>query len=636
MSQIPMFQPKVEWRPPVLAELPSWAGAKRVGVDIETCDPLLKKLGPGVRRGAYITGVSFAIEDGPSHYLPVRHAEDNLPEDAVFNYLIQQSKVFTGSVCGASLGYDLDFLAHRGVVFRKAEWFRDVQVADPLLDELRDSYSLEAIGDRWSVPGKDELLLRQGAEAWGVDPKKEMYKLPARFVGQYAIHDALSPLAILRRQEKMVEEEELWKIYDLESRILPVLVKMRRRGVRIDFEQLAKVESWSEREERECLQKVYDETGVRIKVGDVWKPEALARALEYIGVTVPKTKKTLKPSIDKNMLAGIKHPVARMLERARKVNKLRTTFAESVRNHAVNGRIHCTFNQLRTTREEGEDSKGGRYGRLSCTDPNLQQQPARDDFAAMWRSVYVPDEGGTWAACDYSQQEPRMLVHFAELAGCLGAQKAGDRYRADPNTDTHVMMSRIIYGYPDSEEPTKKHRTEAKIVFLGLCYSMGGAKLAHGLQMPTKWIKIKNGTKMIEVAGPEAQSILDQFNREAPFVQKMAKLCEETAAKRGYIRTLLGRRCRFPLKDNGKEYDWTHKALNRLVQGSSADQTKAAMVAADAQGKKLQLQIHDEIDLTVYSREEGLEMGQIMRDCVPLRVPSKVDVEMGPSWGEAK
>lgn len=635
MTQLPMFQPAAGWSPPAMSSLPSWAGASRVGIDVETRDPGLRKYGPGVRRGAQIIGVSFAIEDGPQHYLPIRHTEDNLPVDSVFAYLREQAACFKGTLVGGNMSYDLDFLAHEGVVFRQVAWFRDVQVADPLINELHDSYSNEAIGERWGIPAKDETLLRIGGEAWGIDPKREMWKLPARYVGQYAATDAWAPLAILRRQERVIEEQDLHQVYDLESRVLPVTVKMRRRGVRVDFEHLRRVEDWSYEQERECLQKVYDETGVRIKVGDVWKPEALARALEHIGVSVPKTKKTGKPSIEKDMLASIKHPVARMLERARKVNKLRTTFAESVRAHAVNGRIHCTFNQLRTTRDEDDDSKGGRFGRMSCTDPNLQQQPSRDDFAEFWRQVYVPDEGGIWAACDYSQQEPRMLVHFAELAKCRGAKAAGDRYRADPLTDNHTMMARIIHGYPDDEEPSKKHRTEAKIIFLGLCYGMGGAKLARSLGLPTRWTRMRSG-KMVEVAGPEAQSILDQFDRRAPFVRSMAKKCEERAKSRGYIVTLLGRRCRFPLREDGQGYDWTHKALNRLIQGSSADQTKAAMVALDNAGFKIQLQIHDEIDLTVYSRQEGEAVGAIMRTCVPLTVPSRVDVEMGASWGEAK
>jgi len=634
--QLPLFQPECDWKPPKVSDLPSWDQAKRVSIDIETYDPLLKKLGPGVRRGGYIVGVSFAIEDGPSHYVPLRHyGGDNVadPEHAL-QYFRDQAKLYKGILCGAGMQYDLDFLAEEKIIFRSVKWFRDCQIAEPLLDELQESYSLDAIATRRGIPGKDESLLRQAASDWGIDPKNDMWKLPARYVGGYAVQDAILPLQLLRRQEREIDEQDLWRVYDLESRVLPVLVKMRRRGIRIDFKKLEEVERWSEEQEALCLEKVYQDTGVRIAVGDVWKPEPLAKALTAIGIEVPKTPKTNQPSIDKNLFNTINHPVATALERARKVNKLRTTFANSVREHAVNGRIHCTFNQLRKTDDNTGMDQGARYGRLSCTDPNLQQQPSRDDFAPMWRSIYVPDEGGLWASCDYSQQEPRMLVHFAVLAKCPGASMAADKYCNDPNADNHTMMARMIYGYGDDEEPSKKHRTNAKIIFLGLCYGMGGAKLARDLGLPTKWITNRQG-KYIEVAGDEAQAILNQFNRQVPFVKKIAEMATGKAQRVGYIKTVAGRRCRFPKDEVTGKYDWCHKALNRLIQGSSADQTKEAMVMLDEAGYKVQLQVHDEVDQTVESKQHAEGIANIMRNCMELVVPSKVDVDLGPSWGKA-
>lgn len=637
MTQLPMFQPASEWTAPALSSLPSWANAQRVGIDIETRDPMLKKLGPGVRRGAYITGVSFAIEDGPAHYLPIRHeGGGNLPIEGVEQYLKDQAKCFKGVIAGANMQYDLDFLAERKIVFRNVSWYRDCQIAEPLLDELQFTYNLEDIAKRYEIPGKNEDALRDAASAWGVHPKYELYKLPAKYVGAYAAQDAILPLQLLRRQERRIDDEGLWDIYNLESKLIPILVKMRRRGVLIDQKKLAHVEQWSEAQEAQCLQKVYDETGVRILVGGVNKPEMLARALEKVGIEAPLTPKTKKPSIKNAFLKGQKHPVADMLLRARKVNKLRTTFAESIRTHMTNGRIHCTFNQLKKNEdEEDEGGKGARYGRLSSSDPNLQQQPSRDDHAALWRSIYIPDGDGLWGTLDYSQQEPKQLIHFAEITGCRGAKEAADKYRTDPTTDNHTMMARIVYGYAENEEPTKVHRTNAKIIFLGLCYSMGGAKLARDLGLPTKWVRNKYSGNMYEAAGDEAQSIINQFNKQAPFVKQLARMVTNKAEKVGFIKTVLGRRCRFPYSEQDKEYMWTHKALNRLIQGSSADQTKKAMVECDAAGHRIQLQVHDEIDLTVESPAHAQEVADIMLNCVPLRIPSKVDVELGPSWGEA-
>jgi DNA polymerase I-like protein with 3'-5' exonuclease and polymerase domains len=574
--------------------------------------------------------VSIALEDGPAYYYPVRHAGDNLPEEQVFAYLRDEASRYEGIICGANLQYDLDYLAQVGIDFPNVSFFRDCQIADPLICELHDTYSLDAIAQRWGMPGKDEQVLKEAASSWGIDPKVDMWKLPARYVGEYAIQDAILPLKLLRRQEREIEEQDIWDVYDLESRVLPILLKMRRRGVRVDRNRLQTIEDWSEQEEKAVLQQVRDLSGVEIPVGGVWKADIVARALEAVGISVNRTAKTKQPMVDKHLLGNATHPIGQLIERARKVNKLRTTFAASVREHLIGDRIHCSFHQLRMTRDDGT-GKGARFGRLSCTDPNLQQQPSRDDFAKMWRSIYVPDDDGMFASCDYSQQEPRMLVHFAETSGCPGALRAGDTYRRDPDADNHTMMARMIYRYAEDQEPSKTHRTNAKIIFLGLCYAMGGAKLATGLGLPTKPMKLKDG-RTIEVAGDEAQKILDQFHREVPFVRSLAKLCEDRAKSRGFIRTLSGRKCRFPEGENG--FDWCHKALNRLIQGSAADQTKMAMVALDAAGHKIQLQIHDEINLTVQERKQAEEVGEIMRTCVKLSVPSKVDVEVGPNWGD--
>jgi DNA polymerase I-like protein with 3'-5' exonuclease and polymerase domains len=178
-------------------------------------------------------------------------------------------------------------------------------------------------------------------------------------------------------------------------------------------------------------------------------------------------------------------------------------------------------------------------------------------------------------------------------------------------------------------------RKEAKSIFLGLCYGMGGAKLCRQLGLPTKMVTSYRSGKLIEVAGDEGQALLNRFNDLVPFVRQLAKKADVTAASRGFVRTLSGRRCRFPVRKDGS-YDWTHKALNRIIQGSSADQTKRAMVEIARAGYALQLQVHDEIDLSVSSREEAEAVAEIMATCVPLEVPSVVDVEIGPSWGEAK
>lgn len=649
--QLPLWTPDSDWKPPKLEDLPSWAGAGRIAIDIETKDPFLKKLGPSVRRGGYISGVSFAIEDmGRAFYLPLRHAGGgNMELEPTLAYLRHNASIFKGEVVGANFSYDLDYLLEEGICFPNISRIRDIQIADPLIYEIYNSYSLANIAQRWGLPGKDETLLREAAQAFNIDPKADMHLLHSKYVGPYGEQDALSLLPILRKQEKKIDEEGLWEVYNMESDVLPVLVNMRRRGVRIDEDKLDYISKWALEEESKALAEVKHATGTSIAVGDVWKPLAIVPALEFIGIDIEYTK-TGKPSIRKDILEGIHHPVAEKLSWARKVNKVRTTFAESVRTHMVNGRIHCTFNQLpvdRGTDEEDADIRGARYGRLSCVDPNLQQQPARDEFAKMWRSIYVPEEGKLWASNDYSQQEPRMLVHYAELCGFPRAEDAADKYRNDPNTDNHQMMADMA-GIP---------RKPAKSLFLGKCYGMGGAKLCRKLELPTRWgvffygqrgkkaqyfinaedaweCARKEQGRAFEVAGEEGQSIIDTFDSKLPFVHMLAKKCENTAKKEGKIFTIGKRHCHFPTDATG-QYDWTYRALNRLIQGSAADQTKHALVQVERAGHFLQLQVHDELCLSVENKEEAEEVAEIMRNCLPINVPSKVDVEIGKSWGDS-
>lgn len=651
--QYPMFAPASDWTPPDLGSLPSWASAKRIAVDVETRDDGLRSLGIGVRRGGYVVGYSFTIEGGPSYYLPTRHeGGDNLPEEAVLGYLRSQAKSFSGDVVGANLSYDLDYLWENGIEFGRGTLYRDIQIADPLIYELHLSYSMANIAQRWGMEGKDQRALEEAAQAFGVDPKGGLWRLPARYVGRYAERDTALPLAILRAQEKQIDQQNLWDIWNLESKVLPILVKLRRRGVRIDQDKLSKIYEWSMVEEQKALDLVYDQTGFRIPLGDLNRVEALAPALSAIGVTkLPKTAKGAD-SIDKGLLASLNHPVAKAILRARKVNKLRTTFVASIRRYMTpQGRIHCTFKQIASESESGEE-QGARYGRLSAVDPNMQQQPSRDEFAAMWRSIYIPEDGAVWGSLDYSQQEPRWTTHFAALTGLTGAADAAQAYWDNPLLDNHDFMAKL----------TGLDRKYAKNIYLGLCYGEGGYKLCQDLGLPTRWAYRPSGRRselaffatqgeameyrsdqaqegqIFGTAGEEGQEILNKFDERAPFIRQLARKAKERASKLGIIRTAGGRNLHFPTDERGN-FEWTHKALNRLIQGSSADQMKTAMVAIEEQYPEsyVQLQVHDELDGSFGSVEEANKLSEVMKTAMPgTKVPFRVDVETGPSWGEVK
>jgi DNA polymerase I-like protein with 3'-5' exonuclease and polymerase domains len=631
MIQPILFEPISDWSPPNLDDLPSWGEFSQVGLDIETCDPDLKKLGPAVRRNGFIAGVSFAVDD-KGWYLPIAHGiGSNLSRDSVIRYLKDQAADYRGEIVGANLQYDLDYLAQYGVIFRHAR-IRDVQVAEALINELHDRYSLQAIAERRGFKGKDEELMDQALQEHRFHGKGDIWKLPAKYVAPYAEQDALLPLKILAQQQQDIDEQGLQRVFDLESDLLPVLLKMRRRGVRIDFDRLTQIEQRMLDTELRLAAHINELTPLGFSHEDINKAAVVGRILEHDGTKLPRTK-TGKHNVDRLVLEAMDTKLSRSLLKARRANKIRTTFVASIRRHSVDGRIHCTFNQLRKQREDG-DIVGAAFGRISSSLPNLQQQPVRDDLAEDWRCIYLPDEGGEWACLDYSQQEPRILLHWAHAAASRKlmafdttrrvVESAVERYWNDPSTDSHSMMAELT-GLP---------RKQAKTLFLGLCYGMGGVKLAESLGLPTSTLTRRDG-EVIRCAGEEALDVLSTFNKRLPYVDWLSRVCEARVKERGYLTTLSGRRCRFP-KDELGNWQWTYKSLNRLIQGSAADQTKEAMVLADKAGFRLQLQVHDELDLTVETRSEAEELASMMKQAVPLSLPSKVDVEIGPNWGDIK
>lgn len=659
--QIPLFETvNSDWKCPSLVSLPEFKRAKRIGIDIETNDPHLKTLGPGARqKDSFIAGISIALEDGPKFYLPLRHdSGGNMPDiDKALAYVRDNAIDFSGELVGANLQYDLDFLSVKdNIRFEKAEWYRDVLVADALINELHSSYKLDSVAKRWGFEGKDETVLYQAASDYKIlpkDVKKYLWKLPAKFVGQYAEMDAWLPLEILKKQQHEIDKQNLNKIFNLESRVLRVLFKMRQRGVLVDERKLAEIVDWAYKKEEEALAFVKQQTGHCIKVGDVMNANKLVPALEHIGAKVGKTD-TGKPNVDNKLFESIKHPVSDALARARKVNKLRTTFAESVYNHMTDGRIHCSYNQTVRQDDDSDDTEGAKYGRLSCSHPNLQQQPARDEFAKMWRSIYLPNvtpgDGKIWAANDFSQQEPRLLVDYALRAQHLigpgpykTALSMATEYTNNPNADSYDIMMKLA----------EMERKPVKAIYLGKCYGMGGAKLARSINKPTMravWSKSLRkivdanspegisarleGASIFDAAGEEAAAIIEKFDSTLSYIRAMAQATDRHAKDKGFIRTILGRRCRFPVDAFGN-YEWTHKALNRLIQGSGGDQTKLAMCLLSEAGFDLIIQVHDEVGLGIYKEEEAREAAHIMATCIPTTVPFRVDVEMGSSWGES-
>jgi DNA polymerase I-like protein with 3'-5' exonuclease and polymerase domains len=650
-----LFPPEVSWRAPRLADLPQdWSQLTKVSYDTETHDEHLEELGCGARRGAEVVGycLGFEARDGSrrSFYLPVRHlGGDNCDEgpEAVERYVRDQAARYTGTLVGAKLDYDLDMSAAMGIEFGPGVRYKDVQVAEPLLDELQFSYSLNNILTRHGLETKDETVFLRAIQDFRLNtkkPKKDLWKLPARYVGAYGERDVLAPLELIARQEEEIERRGLSRIWELEQAVTPILVKMRRRGIRIDNDHLDKMDRWARAEEQKAWGELHRITGVAVRVGDAMKAEVLAPALRAVNIEPGRTA-TGKPSIDKYWLEALDHPVGKIIRRARQVSQLRTTFVASMREHQVRGRVHCTFNQIvRQKDEDGGDGKeGAAYGRLSAVDPNLQQQPARDpEIGPEWRKIFVADEGAELCAPDYSQQEPRLAVHAAVASGprLIGerayqsAVDAARRYHEDRSTDAHTMFCQMVHpDFLDWEKArAKQTRTIYKNIYLGICYGEGEPKMCRELGLPTEIYEDERTGKRWEVAGPEGKRILQLIDRQVPYVKSTALSVQKAARAKGYVKTIYGRQLHFP-RDRFGNLEYLHKAFNRYIQGSAADQTKAAMVALDAEGIPLQLQIHDEVVFSTANRALARRAAAIMESVVELHVPSKVDLEVGPSWG---
>ena len=485
-----------EWVPP--AELPDLTKAKTIAIDVETRDPNLKKMGPGWARGdGEVVGYAVATADWAG-YVPIRHAGGgNIDEKQVNKWL---KKVFD---CPAdkimhNAQYDLGWIKRMG--FNMKGRVIDTMVAASLLDENRRSYSLNALCYELLGVAKSEKLLHAAAADFGIDAKAEMWKMPAMFVGPYAQNDAEITLDLWNYLSTQLKQEELTTVANLELDLLPCLVDMTWRGIRVNMDKAEITRNAILKREIEVLKEIKRVSGCNI---EIWAAASIAKAFDKLSIAYPKTEKGA-PSFRKQFLSEHPDKLPKLIVEARNLNKTSGTFINSILNFCnADGRIHSHINQIRS------DDGGTVSGRFSMNNPNLQQIPARDpEIGPLIRSLFLPEEGEQWAAIDYSQQEPRILVHYA-----------------------------------------KAHLNQ------------GGS--------------------------------------------------------RGYVKSLMGRKCRFntwepdaygmhkalPFEEARLEHGpytkliraYTYKALNRLIQASAADMTKKAMLDLYQAGYLPMLQIHDEL-----------------------------------------
>jgi len=616
--QTPLFTPETEWVIP--DELKDLRGAKEIAIDLETNDPRLKELGSGNVTGrGHIAGVAVAVE-GWSGYYPIHHEQGgNMDKKLVLKWLQDILNQQDTTFIFHNAMYDVCWLRSAGLTIKGH--IVDTMIAASLIDENRLSYRLDILSKHYVGLGKDEKILLEAAKEYGVDAKADMWRLPPMFVGQYAERDAESTLKLWQRLKVELYNQELMDIFNLETRLFPCLVDMRFKGVKVDLEKAQNIKLNLIKREETLIKKIKDLTGVEV---EIMAARSIAKAFDKLKLPYDRTAKSKEPSFTKNFLQNHPHELPQAIAEARELNKAHTTFIDSITKHAVNGRIHADINQIRS------DAGGTVTGRFSMSNPNLQQIPARHpELGPMIRSIFIPEEKCKWGSFDYSQQEPRILIHYAKLQNLTGVDEIVDAYNAG-DADFHQVVA----------DMAGIERKQAKTINLGLMYGMGKNKLMAELGLMKE----------------SAEKLIRQYHSKAPFVKQLMDNVSRKANDRGKIRTLLGRACHFdlwqpvqfgvfkplPLEQARKEYDeplkraFTYKALNKLIQGSAADMTKKSMVSLYENGIIPHIQIHDEVDISVESPQKAEEIIKIMEEAVELQVPNKVDYESGDNWGDIK
>jgi DNA polymerase I-like protein with 3'-5' exonuclease and polymerase domains len=652
------------WRPPSF--WPNLDNAIRIGIDTETKDLGLQDHGPGWgRRQGHIVGVSLAAEDRQGNrgkwYWPIRHEFGdiaNFDPANVLDYVRYAVGNANQRKIGQNLTYDMGYLADEGVYFNGP--IDDVMFGEALLDSDSDQ-NLDAISTKYDAGSKKTNLLYPWIRAAYPNTaekylRREIYRSPVMLVGPYAEDDAYLPLNIWHAQQPLINREQLDYVYRLECDLIPLMIEMRRQGVRVDLDYFAGLLEELETETRSLYQQARETFGV-----DFFKTSSghVGPLLEQFGMKVPRTSEG-KYSVEKEWLGLQKHPFADAVLNIREHEKICQTFIRSyIFKQNLNGRLFPQFHQLRT------EDNGTMLGRFASSDPNLQNIPSRTKLGKRVRGGFVPNHNHMgWRKFDFSQIHYRLLANFAVDDGDGSAEALRQTYIRDRKTDYHMNVYRNVAPFMgwsqdytldekgEFNEEIKLRRRPIKNVNFGLLYGQSPPSLAY-----------KSG--MTEA---QADEFFDAYHKGAPYVKPTMKDIEREAQSRGYVTTLCGRRIRFNLWEPRKR-NWDnpatplpyemaysrygadiirafgYRAVNYKFQGSEPDIMKSAMRECyrsgvfNVTGYPL-ITVHDELDFSV--PDDSPEMRQAfdfiqytMENTIKLRIPIFVDESNGPSWGKA-
>jgi DNA polymerase-1 len=580
--------------------------AKAVSLDTETDSPFPTR--------ARLVGMSFSTEPGQAFYLPLRHdyphAPRQMPKEKAFRLLEEVLSAPEIRKIGQNIKYDDIVLKREGIELSGLD-----------LDSMVLSYLLEP---NWGKHNLDRLALTylqvntiHYEDLVGKGKKQAtVNQVDIERVSPYGCQDADLALQLSQILWPKVKEQELDSLYrDLELPLIEVLADMEMWGVRIDPMAL-KALSAELQDELEGLQKkIFKICGVEFNLNS---PQQLGEIL-FNKLNLPssrKTKKTRSYSTDVDALQelALLHPVAKYALEYRQLAKLKSTYADSLPLllNPETGRIHTSYNQTVTA-----------TGRLSSSDPNLQNIPARGELGLRLRQAFIPESGHLFLAADYSQIELRVLAHLSEDAALIETF-LGDR-------DIHRETATRVFGDASTLQEEEQRR-RAKIINFSIIYGTSAFSLA----------------KELGTSASEAQKFIDLYYEKHPKVYEFLERIVNSAQEKGFSQTILGRKRQVPElrhKDKSIQQAGRRIALNAPIQGSAADLMKKAMIDIwrEIKEKRLRsrmiLQVHDELVFEVPDEErDGLEaiVKKKMEEVFPLRVPLKVHLSWGVNWAEAK
>lgn len=627
MQQLPLITPESDWRPP--SEYPRLTDEKILSWDLETKDPNLKAKGPGwSREDGHIVGIGVATRDR-SWYFPIRHgAGGNLDPKMTLWWAADLWKKDTTKIIFNGL-YDIGWMKAEGL--EMGGRVIDPRAACVLANENRRQYNLNSLLKAYDLPTKDEVMLDEVGKAWGMSTKSNLHEFHSSHVGIYGEWDPMCNWNLWDAVRPTLEEEGSLDLFNLEMELYPAWVDMTHRGIRID-------ELWVE-ESIATVKREIAEVQDRLGGIDIWNAEDIARVLTKSGIRVPKTKQK-KPSIQQPWLERIGTPYANDIIRARKLDKVRGTFLEGmILGNLHKGRIHPDWHPLM------DGDNGAITGRVSASNPSPQVFSKRDPVSGMMvRGACLPEEGEKWISSDYRQQEPRWIIDYAYALKLPGVQRMVDAYDEDPDMDYHEMCAKF----------SGLTKAKVKPINLGVAYGMGRKKMEADLMA-------------LGLPKHAAMDVYDTYHRELPYVNKLVEAVSDLAQSRGWIKTKLGRMSHFnqwePEGNFGKDDDWvvpcthdeaiahrdagdpdwkgrkivrygTRLAPNKVIQGTSADQNKKAMLDLWRVGGPLMLcPVHDEQNFSSgdVDRDKKL-IREAMEQAIASRIPFRVEIDVSDRW----